>query len=72
MLKHLVEVFAVVEAAVGKALHDVDSYNMYWTSTDVDPGYGTTVYSVFLEEEGARFADVELEHVSYVRACLSF
>ena len=59
---------AAITAAGGKALHDV-----YWTSTDVDPGYGTAVYSVFLEEEGAKFVGVEPdEYFSYVRACLSF
>lgn len=64
---------AAITAAGGKALHDVDSYNMYWTSTDVEPGYGTAVYSVFLEVDGAKFVGVEPEYYSsYVRACLSF
>ena len=64
---------AAITAAGGKALHDVDSYNMYWTSTEVDPGYGTAVYSVFLEVDGAKFVGVEPEYYSsYVRACLSF
>ena len=64
---------AAITAAGGKALHDDDSYNMYWTSTEEDPGYGTAVYSVFLEEEGAKFVGVEPEYYySYVRACLSF
>ena len=64
---------AAITAAGGKALHDVDSDNMYWTSTEVDPGYGITVYSVFLEEEGAKFVGVDPEnYYSYVRACLSF
>ena len=58
---------AAITAAGGKALHDV-----YWTSTEEDPGYGETVYSVFLEVGGARFADVDIESLSYVRACLSF
>jgi hypothetical protein len=64
---------AAITAAGGKALHDVDSDNMYWTSTEVDPGYGTAVYSVFLESDGAKFVGVEPEYYSsYVRACLSF
>ena len=64
---------AAITAAGGKALHDDDSYNMYWTSTEEDPGYGTAVYSVFLEEKGAEFVGVEPEYYySYVRACLSF
>lgn len=58
---------AAITAAGGKALHDG-----YWTSTWKDPGYGTTVYCVILESDGARFADVELGYLSYVRACLSF
>lgn len=56
-----------ITAAGGKALHDG-----YWTSTWEDPGYGETVYCVILESDGARFADVELGYLSYVRACLSF
>lgn len=56
-----------ITAAGGKALHDG-----YWTSTWEDPGYGATVYCVILESDGARFADVELGYLSYVRACLSF
>lgn len=64
---------AAITAAGGKALHDVDSDNMYWTSTEDDPGYGTAVYSVFLEVDGAKFGKVEPEYYSsYVRACLSF
>ena len=64
---------AAITAAGGKALHDVDSYNMYWTSEEVDPGYGDTVYSVFLEVDGAEFVGVYPdEYFSYVRACLSF
>ena len=64
---------AAITAAGGKALHDVDSDNMYWTSTEDDPGYGTAVYSVFLEVNGAKFVKVEPEYYSsYVRACLSF
>ena len=64
---------AAITAAGGKALHDVDSYNMYWTSTEPDPGYGDTVYSVFLEVDGAEFVGVYPdEYFSYVRACLSF
>ena len=62
-----------ITAAGGKAMHDVDSYNMYWTSTEEDPGYGENVYSVFLEVDGARFGGVDpAEYFSYVRACLSF
>ena len=58
---------AAITAAGGKALHDV-----YWTSTEKDPGYGTAVYSVFLEVDGAKFVGVEPVNFSYVRACLSF
>ena len=64
---------AAITAAGGKALHDVVNYNMYWTSEEVDPGYGDTVYSVFLEVDGAEFVGVYPdEYFSYVRACLSF
>jgi hypothetical protein len=64
---------AAITAAGGKALHDDDSDNMYWTSTEDEPGYGTAVYSVFLEVDGAKFGKVEPEYYSsYVRACLSF
>lgn len=63
---------AAITAAGGKALHDVDSNNMYWTSTEEDPGYGINVYSVFLEVGGAKFVGVDSEYLSYVRACLSF
>ena len=64
---------AAITAAGGKALHDDDSDNMYWTSTEPDPGYDTPVYSVFLEVDGAKFVGVEPEdYYSYVRACLSF
>lgn len=59
---------AAITAAGGKALHDV-----YWTSEEEDPGYGDTVYSVFLEVDGAKFVGVYPdEYFSYVRACLSF
>lgn len=58
---------AAITAAGGKALHDV-----YWTSTEEDPGYGINVYSVFLEVGGAKFVGVDSESLSYVRACLSF
>ena len=64
---------AAITAAGGKALHDDDSDNMYWTSTEPDPGYGDTVYSVFLEVDGAKFVGVLPDkYFSYVRACLSF
>lgn len=59
---------AAITAAGGKALHDV-----YWTSTEVDPGYGETVYSVFLKVDGAEFVGkLPNKYFSYVRACLSF
>lgn len=59
---------AAITAAGGKALHDV-----YWTSTEVVPGSGDTVYSVFLEVNGAEFVGKwPDEYFSYFRACLSF
>lgn len=64
---------AAITDAGGKALHDVDSDNMYWTSTEVDPGYGENVYSVFLKVDGAEFVGkLPNKYFSYVRACLSF